>query len=47
MTFGGVLGRITDIGDAFVDVEISNNVVVKVQKQSIATVMPKGTIADA
>ncbi len=47
VTFGGVLGRITDIGDAFVDVEISNNVVVKVQKQSIATVMPKGTIADA
>jgi preprotein translocase subunit YajC len=47
VTFGGVLGRITDIGDAFVDVEISSNVTVKVQKQSIATVMPKGTIADA
>lgn len=47
VTFGGVLGRITEVGDAFVDVEIANNVTVKVQKQSIASVMPKGTIADA
>lgn len=46
-TFGGVLGRISNIGDAFVELEIANNVSVKVQKQSIATVMPKGTIADA
>ncbi len=47
VTFGGVLGRVTELGDAFVDVEISNNVVVKVQKKSVATVMPKGTIAEA
>lgn len=47
VTFGGVLGRITDVGDAFVDVEIASNIIVKVQKQSIASVMPKGTMADA
>jgi preprotein translocase subunit YajC len=47
VTFGGVLGRITDIGDAFVDVEIASNIIVKVQKQSIASVMPKGTMSDA
>ena len=47
VTFGGVLGRITDVGDAFIDLEIANNIVVKVQKQSIASVMPKGTMADA
>jgi preprotein translocase subunit YajC len=47
VTFGGVLGRVTELGDAFIDVEVSNNVIVKVQKQSIASVMPKGTIADA
>lgn len=46
VTFGGVLGRITDVGDAFVDLEIANNVTVKVQKQSIANIMPKGTMAD-
>jgi preprotein translocase subunit YajC len=47
VTFGGVLGRVTELGDAFIDVEVSNKVIVKVQKQSIASVMPKGTIADA
>ncbi|HQR96951.1 MAG TPA: preprotein translocase subunit YajC, partial [Thiotrichales bacterium] len=47
VTFGGVLGRITNVGDAFVDLEIANNVTVKVQKQSIANIMPKGTMADA
>lgn len=47
VTFGGVLGRITQVSDAFVDVEIANNVIVKVQKQSVASVMPKGTVADA
>lgn len=47
VTFGGVLGRVTTLGDAFVDVEVAENVIVKVQKQSIASVMPKGTIADA
>lgn len=47
VTFGGVLGRVTNVGDAFVDLEIANNVTVKVQKQSIANIMPKGTMADA
>lgn len=47
VTFGGVLGRVTQVGDAFVDLEIATNVTVKVQKQSIANVMPKGTMADA
>lgn len=47
VTFGGVLGRVTSVGDAFVDLEIANNVTVKVQKQSIANIMPKGTMADA
>lgn len=44
LTNGGVLGRITDIGDAFVTVEIADGVQVKVQRQMIAQVLPKGTI---
>ncbi len=44
---GGILGRITQISDQIVTMEIANNVEVKVQRQSIQTVMPKGTIKSA
>lgn len=44
VTNGGVLGKITEVGDNFVVVEIADKVEVKIQKQAIAQVMPKGTI---
>lgn len=44
VTNGGVLGKITNLGDNFVTIEIALNVEVKVQRQAIAAVMPKGTI---
>ncbi|MDM8560607.1 preprotein translocase subunit YajC [Candidatus Parabeggiatoa sp. HSG14] len=44
ITNGGLLGRITNIGDNFVVLEIDSNTHVKVQRQSVATVMPKGTM---
>lgn len=44
VTSGGVLGKITEVGENFVELEIAENVRVKVQRQMIATVMPKGTI---
>ena len=47
VTFGGVLGRVVEVGEAFIDLEIANGIIVKVQKQSIANLMPKGTIAEA
>jgi preprotein translocase subunit YajC len=47
VTNGGVLGRITDVGEAFVTVEIADGVQVKVQRQMIAQVLPKGTIKAA
>ena len=40
---GGVLGRITDIGENFLQVEIADGVQVKIQKQSVGSLMPKGT----
>jgi len=43
VTNGGVLGRITQVGENFVMVEIAQDIEVRVQKQSIAAVMPKGT----
>lgn len=47
VTGGGLLGKITNISDSFVEIEVANNTNVKVQKQAVATVMPKGTIKGA
>jgi preprotein translocase subunit YajC len=44
VTGGGVLGRITEVGDQFVTIEVASGVNVKVQRQSIAAVLPKDTI---
>ena len=44
VTTGGILGKITDVGENFVTVNISENVDIKVQRQAVATVMPKGTV---
>ena len=40
---GGVLGRITEVGENFVQLEIAENVQIRIQKQAISTLMPKGT----
>ncbi len=47
VTNGGLLGRITAVGENFVEVQVADGVQVKVQRQSIATLMPKGTIKGA
>jgi|SRR5690606_11221572 len=44
LTNGGLLGRIEDIADSFVTLEIADNVRVKMQKNAITAVLPKGTI---
>ena len=44
LTAGGIVGKIRGIGDNFVDLEVSNDVIIKVQRQSIAKVMPKGSV---
>ena len=47
VTNGGLLGRIINVGESFVTVELADNVQIKVQKHAIASVMPKGTIKSA
>ncbi|AVR87912.1 preprotein translocase subunit YajC [Thauera aromatica] len=44
VTGGGIAGRVTEVGDSFVHVEIAASTVVAVQKQAVATVLPKGTL---
>jgi preprotein translocase subunit YajC len=43
VTNGGLLGKITDVGDNFISVELADNVTVKVQRHAVAQMMPKGT----
>ena len=44
VTNGGLLGKITKVGESFVTVELAENVRVRIQKHAVASVMPKGTI---
>ena len=43
-TSGGLLGKIKEVGDNFVVLEISKETQVKIQKQSVSIVYPKGTL---
>ena len=45
-TEGGMMGKITDIGDSFIKVEIAEGTIVTFRRQSIAAVMPKGTLKE-
>jgi preprotein translocase subunit YajC len=47
VTGGGVLGRVTEVGEQFLTVEIAKGVNIKVQRHSIAAVLPKDTIKHA
>jgi preprotein translocase subunit YajC len=46
LTQGGILGKIIKVTDSFITVEISNNVNIVVQKGSVGSLMPKGTIKE-
>lgn len=47
VTNGGILGKVTELGDQFVTVEIADGVRVKVQRHTISQVLPKGTLKSA
>ncbi|MBO9646413.1 MULTISPECIES: preprotein translocase subunit YajC [Pseudacidovorax] len=42
-TAGGVVGRISAMGDQFLTLEISNGVEIKVQRSAVVQVLPKGS----
>ena len=43
-TIGGVLGKVTKVGEENMAIEIADNVVIQVQKSAVQNVLPKGTI---
>lgn len=46
VTTGGILGKITHVGDNFITLEINKDTSINVQKHSIQSIMPKGTIKE-
>ena len=40
----GVMGKIVKIKDDIIELEVSTNVIIKVRKSSVTTVLPKGSI---
>lgn len=47
VTNGGMLGKITDVSEQYISVEISENVQIKFQRSAISTVLPKGSLKAA
>jgi preprotein translocase subunit YajC len=44
VTAGGMLGRVTKLGDNYLGVEIAGQVEVQLQRSAVIQVLPKGTI---
>ncbi len=44
VTSGGLLGKIMDVGDNFVLIDLGSDIKVKVQRQAISNTVPKGTV---
>jgi preprotein translocase subunit YajC len=47
VTQGGILGKVTEVSEQFLTVEIADNVQVKVQRHTVAQILPKGTLKGA
>jgi preprotein translocase subunit YajC len=46
-TSGGILGRVTEVAEQFLTIEIADGVRVKVQRHTVTSVLPKGTLKSA
>jgi len=44
VTAGGVVGRISEMGEAYVGLEIAPNTTISVQRSAVQTLLPKGTM---
>ena len=43
-TAGGLIGKVTKIGDGYLGVEIADGVEVQLQRSAVVQVLPKGTL---
>lgn len=44
VTAGGILGRVSKVSDTYVHLEVATGTEVAIQKSSITTLLPKGTL---
>lgn len=44
VTGGGLLGKVTKLGEAHISLEVANNVEIQLQRSAVIQVLPKGTI---
>jgi preprotein translocase subunit YajC len=44
VTAGGLLGKVSKIGDAYIGVELATGVEVQLQRSAVVQVLPKGTL---
>jgi preprotein translocase subunit YajC len=44
VTAGGVIGKISKLGDNFVHLEVANGVELQIQRSAITQVLPKGSL---
>jgi len=47
VTSGGLLGKVVEVGEIFITLEVAEGVRVKVQKAQVTQLMPKGTLKSA
>ena len=47
VTAGGILGRVVEVGEQFLTLEIADNVRIKVQRFQVSSLVPKGTLKGA
>ncbi|MDH5709241.1 MAG: preprotein translocase subunit YajC, partial [Hylemonella sp.] len=40
---GGMLGKVSKVGDNFIGVEVADGVEIQMQRQAVVQVLPKGT----
>jgi len=46
-TTGGILGKVVEVGEQFLTLEIASGVNIKLQKFQVTLVLPKGTVKNA
>ena len=44
VTAGGVLGKVSKLGDSYLGLEVANGVEVQIQRSAVVQVLPKGSI---
>jgi len=46
-TNGGILGKVLEVGEQFLTLEVAAGVSIKLQKSQVAQILPKGTVKNA